>query len=139
VDPGAAGAGWVSAPAVEAEEQAAVAPQAGAAAPAAQEVCGRPANRARQLAVGRVAAGVVQVGLGVEVETAAGAAVPVVVAQAAAADQAEDLEVVGWVVEAVRAAAADQVEDLEVVDPVVEAEQEELVAGPVRPANLASG
>ena len=123
---------WVSALAVEAEEQAAVAPQAGAAAPAVLEVCGRPANRARQPAVGRVAAvlaavraaGLVQVDLGVEVETAA-----------------EDLAVAAPVVEAARA-AADQVEDLEVVDRVAEAEPEEaeeLVAGLARPANRASG
>ncbi len=129
MDPEAAGADWVLVPAVEAEEQAAVAPQAGAAAPAAQEVCERPANRARQPALGRVpavwaavrAAEPAQVGLGVVVvETAA----------------------VAQVVEAAQAAAADQVEDLEVADRVAEAEPEEaeeLVAGLARPANRASG
>ena len=52
----AAEEGWDLALAVEAEERAAAAPQAGAGAPAAREVCGRRANLAQQLAVGRVAA-----------------------------------------------------------------------------------
>lgn len=107
------------APEVEAEEQVAVAPQAGAAAPEVPEVCGKRANRVRQLAVGRVAAvqeaaEPAQAGLAVEVETTA--VVPEV-----EADLAEDREVVGRG---------------EVAEPE---EAEELVAGLVRPASRASG
>jgi hypothetical protein len=71
VDPGAEEADWALAPAVEAEEQVAAAPQAGAAAPAVREACGRPANPARHQVVGRVVAELAQAGLAVEAETAA--------------------------------------------------------------------
>jgi len=129
---------------VEAAEQAAAALQVGAAAPEAQEACGRPANRVRQPLVGleaavREAAELVQADLVVGTV----AVVPVAAALAAAEEQAEALaEAVP--VAAALAAAEDQVEALAEAAPVavgrvVEAEPEELAAGPARPANRESG
>ena len=77
------------APAVEAEERAAAVQQAGAAAPAAREVYGKPANRVRQPVAGQAGAvraeELAQVGLVVEAETAAAVEAPVVVVPVAAA------------------------------------------------------
>lgn len=107
----------------EAEERAAAEPQAGAAARAAQEVYGKPANRAQQPVAGQVEAvqAVVELapeGLVVEAETAVVAAAPVVAAAAG---------------RAVEPAGADLVVEAELE------EVEELVVAPARPANRGSG
>lgn len=81
---------------VEAAVLAAAAPQAGAAARAAQEVCGRPVNQARRLAAVRVAAEPVAVERAQVGEVAMAV---VLVAQAVAVDLVEaDRAVVGQVV-----------------------------------------
>ena len=106
-------AGWVLVPGAEAAEQAAAAPQVGAAARAVREVCGRLANLVRQPVVGRVvavreAAEPAQAGLAVEVETAVVAASALVVAQAAAEDPGvEDLAVAELAVAGEPAVAAE--------------------------------
>ena len=106
------------APAVEAEVPAAAAPPAGAAALVELEVCGRPANRARQRAAARVEAELAQVVLVAVGETEA--------AQVEVPGAAED-PVVAVVGDLVVAAAVDQVED-----PAAVADQAE-----VRGADLA--
>ena len=117
--------------------------RAGAAAPAAAEAYGKPANRAPQQvaergrapARGRVVEEVAQVGPVAELETVAA-----VEAASGAVDQVEAVEAAS--------AAVDQVEVAEAasapVDQVAAAEEEELEVGElapglVQPANRASG
>jgi hypothetical protein len=108
------------APAVEAEVRAAAAPPAGAAALVALEVCGRPANRARQRAAARVEAEPAQVVLVAVGETEA--------AQVEVPGAAEGPVVVAVAADSEAAAAVDQVEG-----PAAVADQSE-----VRGADLAA-
>ena len=137
-------ADWVLAVVVEAAARAAAALQAGAAARAVPEVCGKPVNQARRLAavpaaelVQAVLAVVLEMAAAVEAEPAV--AVDLVVADRAVADRAvadrveADRAVVGRVVEE---ASADRAEEQVVAGLVVvaarEAEPEvEQAVGPV--------
>ena len=114
--------------------------QAGAAAPAAPEACGTPANLARQqvaewgraLARGRVVGEVAQVGPVAELETVAAVEVA-----SGAVDQAEVVEAASGPVGLVEVAASAAEDQAAVAE---EAEQAaELAPGLVQPANRASG